>query len=73
MTAGVMLYMLMLTAANIPRAELPTLNISTVFKAWGLCFVFSFLLTDSTCGKRCITVYQRSTKVSLHSVWPRLG
>lgn len=35
----------------IPKAELATLNISTVFKAWGLCLAFSFLLTDSTCIK----------------------
>lgn len=35
----------------IPKAELATLNISTVFKAWGLCLVFSFILTDSTCER----------------------
>ncbi|TNN43193.1 hypothetical protein EYF80_046604 [Liparis tanakae] len=36
---------------NIPKEELPTLSISTVFRACGLCLAFSFLLTDSTCMK----------------------
>jgi hypothetical protein len=40
----------------IPRAELATRSISTVFKASGLCLAFSFLLVASTwkIGKRVI-------------------
>lgn len=37
---------------TIPNAWLATLNISTVFKACGLCFTFSFLFTETTCHKR---------------------
>lgn len=32
----------------IPRAELATRSISTVFRASGLCLAFSFLLVAST-------------------------
>lgn len=35
----------------IPRAELATRNISTVFRASGLCLAFSFLLVASTWGQ----------------------